>query len=65
MVRPLSKVLWLLVLVAIVLGCEHLLANKFYKRDDPGLNPRKSITIEPESDAKAEGRQQKAETVAA
>jgi hypothetical protein len=56
----------LIVLVALVLGCEHLLANKFYNRDDPGLNPRKSFAIEPEADdAKAVGRKQKAETVAA
>ena len=56
----------LIVLVALVLGCEHVLANKFYKRDDPGLNPRKSFALEPEAaDAKAEGGTRKAETVAA
>lgn len=39
----------LIILVAIVLGLEHLLANKFYKRDDPGLNPqRKPIALNTE-----------------
>ncbi|MCC7084465.1 MAG: BatA domain-containing protein [Pirellulales bacterium] len=53
----------LIVLVAIVLGGEHLLANKFYKRDDPGLNPpRRSFALESDKvNAQEVDRTQKAE----